>query len=395
MRKHSGALNCQSLINRIIGTKSNPDHHLFYSMSKIVVVAFSMLVFSGLPGTVLSANSQSSAIPVQSLTIQQKTVPEWSEYHGSVGSRNKVELIALVMGRIKDVHVSAGQQVSKGDVLVEMESDELEARLHAAKSRLAGAESDLIEAKIEQSRKQDLAKKKLVSRQDLDKAVAHWKSMEAAVESANAQVHEAQTMLSYALMKSPMNGIVIDKLVNPGDFTMPGLPAHLGYPAGRILMTIYDPNALWFEARIPERLSKYISVGKPARVSIGSADLNLEGQFVEVLPGIDETTRTFTARIELPSLPILKIGMFGRASFMTGQREVIEIPESAVSRRNQLDTVFILADGRAHLRLVRSGKRYGGNVEILSGLTIGEEIIVNPHANLNDGDRVAIEIAQP
>ena len=352
-----------------------------------------ILVLSGLLGlSVVSgaSNSLAQGVPVSIMQTEIKTVPVWSEYHGKVESRNKVELIALVMGRIKAVHVKAGQSVIKGDKLVELYSDELDAKFHAAKSNLAGAEADFVEAKIEKNRLKGLAKRKLASQQQLDKALAHWKSREAAVESAKARVFEAQTMLNYAVMKSPMDGIVIDKLVNPGDFTMPGLPAHLGYPAGRVLMTLYDPNALWFEAQIPERFAKHVRNGNAARVSISSADLKLEGHFIEVLPGVDEKTRTFTARIELPSSDILKIGMFGRAGFVTGERDVIEIPKSALIRRNQLDTIFVYKNGRANLRLVRSGKQYAGQVEILSGLTIDEKVILNPSPLLRDGDPVTM-----
>jgi RND family efflux transporter MFP subunit len=326
--------------------------------------------------------------PVKSFTIEQKTVPEWSEYHGVVSSRNTVNLIALVMGKVKAVHVKAGQRVHKGELLVEMESDDLRAKLQVAKSRLAAAEASLVEASNTYERFKELALKGMISKLKMDETTARWRNAQADVEAAKAQMEEAKTMLDYTALKSPMNGIVVDKRVNPGDFSIPGLPAELGYPAGRILMTVYDPDKLWFEARIPERFSQQVTAGAKAGVSIASANLSLESKFVEVLPEVDDTTRTFTARVDLPSLSALKIGMFGRARFVSGQRKLIEIPESALVQRGQIDAVFVLSDGRARLRLVRSGKQRSGKVDILSGLVAGEKIILNPGENLRDGDPV-------
>ena len=326
------------------------------------------------------------ASPISTVTVTQRIVPEWSEYHGMVASRNQVHLIALVPGRVKAVHATTGQRVRKGQILVELEQDDLRARFQAAESRRAIAQANLVEAGKEHDRYTQLAAKGVVSAQMLDKSTAKLMGVQAAAAEARAGVNEARAMLDYTVLRSPIDGIVTDKRINPGDFTMPGLPSEIGFPSGRNLMTIYDPGALWFEARIPERFSPHVSVGTQAGVVIASANLKLDGKFVEVLPVVDESTRTFTARVNLPAHPALKLGMFGRARFVSGQRKVIEIPKSAVIERGQLDGVFIHSAGKAHLRLVRRGKRNSGHVEILSGLTAGEEVILNPRANLRDGD---------
>jgi RND family efflux transporter MFP subunit len=351
-------------------------------------VLFTAVLLTGWPGftQIGTAAPNAEASPVSTMTVMERIVPEWSEYHGMVASRNQVHLIALVSGRVKAVHATTGQRVRKGQVLVELEQDDLRARLHAAESRLANTQANLVEAGKEHDRYTQLAAQGVVSAQMLDKSTARLMGAQAAAAEARAGVNEARTMLDYTVLRSPINGIVTDKRINPGDFTMPGLPSEIGFPSGRNLMTIYDPGALWFEARIPERFSPHVSVGTKAGVVIASANLKLDGKFVEVLPVVDESTRSFTARVNLPAHPALKLGMFGRARFATGQRTVIEIPENAVIERGQLDGVFIHSAGKAHLRLIRLGKRNSGNVEILSGLAAGEKVILNPRANLRDGD---------
>ena len=84
----------------------------------------------------------------------------------------------------------------------------------------------------------------------------------------------------------------------------------------------------------------------------------MPGTFAEVVPGVDEVSRSFLARLDLSSAPALKIGMLGQVRFAAGQRRVLAIPAEAVVRRGQLDTVFLAANGRAQLRLVQIGRAH-------------------------------------
>jgi len=352
-------------------------------------VLFTAVLLTGWPGftQIGTAAPNAEASPVSTMTVMERIVPEWSEYHGMVASRNQVHLIALVSGRVKAVHATTGQRVRKGQVLVELEQDDLRARLHAAESRLANTQANLVEAGKEHDRYTQLAAQGVVSAQMLDKSTARLMGAQAAAAEARAGVNEARTMLDYTVLRSPINGIVTDKRINPGDFTMPGLPSEIGFPSGRNLMTIYDPGALWFEARIPERFSPHVSVGTKAwrRDCVRQTSSWMANSSRCCLWWMRAHAASPPGSTS-PAHPALKLGMFGRARFATGQRTVIEIPENAVIERGQLDGVFIHSAGKAHLRLIRLGKRNSGNVEILSGLAAGEKVILNPRANLRDGD---------
>jgi RND family efflux transporter MFP subunit len=332
---------------------------------------------------------------VRTLPLQEQTTLEWSEYQGIVRSRNSVELIALVAGRVKAVHAKAGQAVHERDLLVELDSAEFHARVQAAESRKAAAEAAKIDADRYFTRIQNLFPKDSATKEDLDTATARLQSADAALQEATARVEEARTALQYTELRSPINGIIVDKKVNPGDFTMPGLPASAGMPSGRVLLTLYDPDALWFEVSIPERLSSSAKVGALAAVTIDPAQLTLEGKFVEVTAGVDESSRNFIARVDLPPSSTVKLGMTGRARFVTGEKRVLTIPAEALVNRGQLDMVFLAEGGRARLHLVRSGKRTPDKIEILSGLRTGEMLIVNPTESLRDGDPVEATSIQP
>jgi RND family efflux transporter MFP subunit len=332
---------------------------------------------------------------VRILPLQEQTIPELSEYHGIVRSRNSVELISLVAGRVKAVHAMAGQAVHEGDLLVELDSAEFHARVQAAESRKASAEATKIEADQYFARIRNLFPKGSATREDLDAATARQQSAEAAFHEATARVEEARTALQYTELRSPINGIIIDKKVNPGDFTMPGLPASAGMPSGRVLLTLYDPEALWFEVSIPERLSSSAKVGALAAVTIEPAQFKYEGKFVEVMAGVDESSRNFIARVDLPPSSAVKVGMTGQARFVTGEKKVLTVPTEAVVNRGQLDLVFLAEGGRARLHLVRAGKRTSDKIEILSGLRTGEMLILNPTESLRDGDSIETTSIQP
>lgn len=318
--------------------------------------------------------------------VTAESTPEWAEYYGVVDSRTRVDVIARVAGRVKAIHVKAGSQVRKGDLLLELESDEFQAKLQVAQSQLASAKANLQRASLEQTRVSRLVAKEAAIVRDLDAATASWKSARAACDGAEAEVRNALTQLGYTAIRSPIDGIVADKMVNPGDFAMPALPAGSGAATGPVLMTLYGSDKLWLEARIPERLTRFVEPGIKAHVSVDAAGLSTDGIFVEVAPWVEGASRAAIARVDLPAMKPLKPGMVGRVRFVSGARYVIEIPKSALVERGQLDTVFVDVNGSASLRLVRSGHQDETRVEILSGLAPGERVVLRPAENLRDGD---------
>jgi RND family efflux transporter MFP subunit len=343
----------------------------------------------------LSAAPAPQPATVRTMAVQEVSVPDRVDYHGVVRSRNAVDVVPLVAARVKTVHVKAGQKVSRGDLLVELEDAEFRARADAAEARFAAADSDRAEANRQFQRINALFPQGSATREELDGAATRRQAAEAAAKAAEAQLEEARAAQRHTQIRSPLSGVVLDKKVNPGDFAMPGLPPTAGLPTGRVLLNLYDPEALWFEAPIPERHSAAVQVGGVAEVVVPAANLAAAGKFIEVVPGIDEGSRTFLARLELAPAPALKVGMLGQVRFAAGQRQALVIPAEALLRRGQLDTVFLAANSRAQLRLVRPGKPAGDRLEILSGLAAGEVVILNPWESLRDGDPVSTQPAQP
>lgn len=351
------------------------------------LILFNLNLLLNLGGTAHAVNPLSLT---NRFTVTAQVTTEWEEYYGLVDSRTQVDVIARVAGRVKLIHARAGSQVGKGDLLLELESDEFQAKLQVAQSQLASAKANLNRATLEHGRVSNLVAREAAIERDLDAATAGWKSAQAAYEGAEAEVRNALTQLSYTAIRSPIDGVVADKNVNPGDFVMPALSSSSGsgMPSGPVLVTLYGPDKLWLEARIPERLSRHVGPGTRVKVAIDAVGLSKEGVFAEVVPWVDGTSRAVIARVDLPPMRDLKPGMVGRVRFASGTRSVIEIPIRALVDRGELDTVFVDANGVAVMRLVRCGRQNENTVEVLSGLTAGERVILDPAENLRDGDRL-------
>ncbi len=182
---------------------------------------------------------------------------------------------------------------------------------------------------------------------------------------------------------APFAGLVTERKADPGSLATPGAP----------LLTLEREGNLRLEASIDESRLGLARIGESVAVEIDGLNRTVSGRVGEIVPSVDPATRTFTAKIDLPGLPGLRAGMFGRAAFAAGTREALLVPQSAVLERGQIRSVHVVEGDTARLRLVTLGEARGNLYEILSGLTAGERIIVAPPPMLADGGRVASQQA--
>jgi len=130
-------------------------------------------------------------------------------------------------------------------------------------------------------------------------------------------------------------------------------------------------------------------------VEIDAMKKELSGKIGEIVPAADPQSRTFTIKIDIPADPSLHTGLYGKARFVTGEKEILMVPATALVEKGQLMGVYAVDDrGLARMRFVTKGKRYADNAEILSGLTDGERIVVGGLEKISDGSRVALPTAK-
>jgi RND family efflux transporter MFP subunit len=172
--------------------------------------------------------------------------------------------------------------------------------------------------------------------------------------------------------------MITRKLADVGDLAAPGKP----------LLELEDPAALRLEADVPEALIDRIKIGEKFKIRISTNEL--EGVTSEITPVADPGSRTFLAKFDLPRIDGLRVGQFGRVQIPVGEGAALRVPASAVIERGQMELVFVASDGRAQLRLVKTGKRVGDEIEVVSGISAGEKVVSASNAKLTDGQPLAI-----
>ena len=241
---------------------------------------------------------------------------------------------------------------------------------------------------------QDLWNKKSISNQEFDEASAKLKAAQAAHEMARArrlqldaqaarvqqEVRATEVARSYAEITAPFAGVVTAKSADPGTLALPGAP----------LLTIEREGAYRLEASVEESRMAAIRVGQPVSVTLDGIDRTLEARVSEIVPAVDAASRSYTVKIDLPPAPALRSGAFGRATFQLGSRSSLAIPAAAVTERGQLQSVLVAENGVAHTRLITTGQKNKDQVEVLSGLTAGDNVIFPVPRDLSDGAKVEV-----
>jgi RND family efflux transporter MFP subunit len=235
------------------------------------------------------------------------------------------------------------------------ERDEAEARLSAAAARLAGTQAGI------------------------EGADAHLASARAAAGAATATE-------SFATVRAPFDGLVTERLTDPGNLAAPGIP----------LLRMESDGARQVVVRVDEARTAYVHAGDLVMVLIdaaaeqGADDTGLEGVVTEVARAVGTDQRAFTVKVSLPSTVTARSGSFARVVFRGAPRRALLVPAHAIQRHGQVLSVFVVQDGVATLRLIRVGASSSEGVEVVAGLDAGESIVVSPLTRLADGVRVTV-----
>lgn len=291
-------------------------------------------------------------IKVQTLVIEPKTIPDTYDVVGTVRPKVSATIAAKLTAVILTVSVKPGDTVKAGAPLAQLDDREARAEFERAQSEF--------------DRFKSLLEKQAVTRQEFDAIEARYRVAKAA--------------LSYAAITAPFDGIVAEKLCDVGDLAMPG----------KALFSVEQPTEFRLEAFVPDRFSEVVKVSTPVRVAVESVGGESDGVVGEVIPASDPMSHSFLVKVDLRSPKPLKSGMFGRALLTVGERTGYFAPKSAVKERGQLTFVYVVSEGRAQMRLVKTGKTVGDQVELLSGVNAGDKIVTTIDGEIMDGRRVRL-----
>ena len=313
-------------------------------------------------GKATSASLPTAQVHVQ--TVEKKSQLITEEVVGTVRSKLRATLEARLSGRIDQMTVVLGQQVTKGQLIAQLDAAEIAARLEQAEASREQAEQDW-------KRVSTLFQQQGATRAEYDSAQSRQRV-------ANGAVAEAKAMMGYVEIVAPFDGVVTKKWVDRGDLAAPGKP----------LIDIEDPFALQLEADVPEAIASHLKRDSRLGIRVDVVPGEVEGVVSEIAPSADAASRTFRVKLDLPQATGLMPGQFARLAIPIGQHNTVRVPITALVHRGQLEIVFAVTNQRAQLHLVKTGKRVGDELEILSGLNAGETIVISEANQLIDGQPV-------
>jgi len=345
-------------------------------------------------------------------TVAASPIVDAYRASGTVRARYTAAIAAKIAANILEIRVQAGDRVKAGQSLIVLDRANLDADLRRAEgvcaeadnaiaeteNAIAAANANLALARVTNERFVDLLAKASVSQQESDELQARFKSAVASVEmavskrrqavarrsQAEAELDAVRVALGYATLSAPFAGLVTERRADPGSLATPGAP----------LLTVEREGNLRLETSIDESRLGIVRIGEHVAVEIDGLNRTFSGRVAEAVPSIDAATRSFIAKIDLPAVPGLRAGMFGRVAFPGGEREALLVPQTAVVERGQIRSVYVVEGATARLRLITLGEARDNHREILSGLTAGEKILVAPPPIFSDGNRVAIQEAK-
>ena len=293
---------------------------------------------------------------IQAAVVEVKptSVPIRVEVTGQVAPIFQATLSSRIQGTIDQLLVREGTKVSKGQLLIQLDSRDLQADL-------ARADAEVENAKAHLDRMNQLYAQDAVSKQEMENATRAHR-----VAEANRKAVEAQ--LSYTMVRAPFDGVITEKKVEEGELASPGQP----------LLKMEDPQRLRLEATVAEGDLKSVSRGDKISVAIDALGAQvLIGTISQILPAGDPHTHTFMVKVDLSKTAGLKTGMFGRFPLEKGVSQTILVPSDALVERGELSSVYVVgSDQIARLRWVKPGRRFDNHLEILSGVNVGERVLL-------------------
>jgi RND family efflux transporter MFP subunit len=300
------------------------------------------------PGFALAGDARVCTANVERAAARVKVI-------GTATSERRINLSARLSAYVQSMAVSAGDVVTNGQLLVVLDDRDI-------LQQLAVSEAQFKQAESEYQRAVQLFAKAAATEQAKESA-------ESAFHSAQARLQETRVMLSYTRIVAPIDGVVTDRKIEAGDLAAPG----------QVLLSVYDPRQMRLEVPVPVRLLARFELGQEVEVTLDGVAKPVKGVVREVVSEVDPLSRTRKVKVHLETAaPAVLPGTYGWISVEGDVRSALWVPATAVYRVGQQDLVQVVADGRVLRRVVRVGAVEGDRVDVLSGLSTGDIVLLNP-----------------
>jgi RND family efflux transporter MFP subunit len=298
-------------------------------------------------------------------------------------------IYARTNGYLKKWYFDIGAHVKQGQLLAVIETPEVDQQLEQSLSNLGTAKANLALAEITKNRYQGLKKTNAVSQQDVDNAVGTYNANSAIVEASQANVKQLQATKSFQKIYAPFDGVLTARNTDIGDLINSGNSGNVRSDLFHMAQT----GTLRVYVNVPEEYSRGMKVGMTADLSLAEfPDRKFQGKLVRTADAINVTTRTLLIEVDVPNPKgTLLTGSYAEVHLAVPTlASTFLLPVNTLIFRAQGLHVGVVKDGKVVLTTVTAGHDFGNTIEIVSGLSANDQVIINPPDSIVHGQQVKI-----
>jgi RND family efflux transporter MFP subunit len=313
---------------------------------------------------------------------------------GYVVARVKAAVASKATGQLEVLNVEEGDQVKRGAVIAIIENDDVHADLSRARAQVEVARAESLGAVLDYNRKSELLPSGSTTQEVVDAAEARYKAALANLGVANAGVEYASVAYENTFIRAPFDGTVLTKDADVGEMVAPFASA--GSSRGAVV-TLADMSSLEVEADVSESNIYKVKVGRPCEIVLDAyPNFRYPGRVKKIVPTADRSRATVMTKIAfeeidervLPEMSA-RVNFLGEQTIPEEQQEpIITIRSNAITSRDGKYVVFKIIDGKVEQSEVEVGRELGAVTEVITGLNVGEKVVLQPPGGMNSGDKV-------
>lgn len=323
-------------------------------------------------------------VKVQTETVGSLSKNSNASLSGLIQSEDKAIVSARMMGYITDLKAKIGDRVAKGQIIIRIKNDELIAQKAQVNAGIREARASLSNVEVNYNRLKALWDQESITKKEWDDVSTQYQVVQAKVEAAEQKLNEINEVISHNTVKAPIAGLITEKMIHKGDLVNPGIP----------LMTIESEKGYEVATYVSDHQISALQLGMSVDCQIKAINQTFKAKITEISPSAVNTAGQFTVKAALQLseedkksvYPGMYANVIADIPQYVQKQSCAIVQKSALVTRGQLTGIYTISNqNTALLRWIRVGKDFGDRVEIVSGLSAGEEYIIGDLANISDG----------
>ncbi len=337
----------------------------------LALVAMIIMMAGGFSDKIAPSTASPQLQNVQTITIEPYAYTDRLWLPANLIAKQNTQVASRILANVTSVNVRAGDMVQAGDVIAELDNQDLKAQVRQIEAQVEAVSAQLTQASLQLKRNKALREQGLISVNDLDSVQSTFDQLRATKLSYEQQRDQANVTLAYSKIIAPIAGKVVDRMVEPGDLVNPG----------QAVVALYNPSSIQISSYIPESQAVTLALGQALQVELSALQQVRTARISEIVPLADSAARSFEVKLDLAGDNLdgsgLMPGMYAKVGIDKATRDVIAIDKRYIQQFGQLSKVSVLENNQVSERFVRLGQQLDNNlVVIISGLSAGEKLVI-------------------